>query len=56
MAKHKDEEPKPAIEMSPRGDAKSVPPRDAESGEGPHHAVHLDSERVSRLRKRPTRF
>jgi hypothetical protein len=55
MAKHKDEETKsPATEMSRLSDAKSAP--GADTGDEPHHIVHLDSERVSRLRKRPTRY
>jgi hypothetical protein len=57
MAKHKDQEPKPdAMEMSRQSGAKSAPSPDAENGDGLHHPVHLDSERVSRLRKRPTRY
>ena len=57
MAKHKDEETKsPAMKMPRPGDVKSAPANGAKNGDEPHHTVHLDSERVSRLRKRPTRF
>jgi len=56
MAKQRKEELKPAT-MEVSGDAKSAPPPGAESGgDAAHHVVHLESERASRLRKRPTRY
>ena len=58
MAKHRDEDTKtPGMEMQSRfSDAKSAPRAVSPDQDAAHHVVHLDSERASRLRKRPTRY
>jgi hypothetical protein len=57
VTKHKDEETKiSGMEMQSRfSDAKSAPATASDQDEA-HHVVHLESERLSRLRKRPTRY
>ncbi len=59
VIKHKSEKAKSAIKakISPRAKAKSIAPQSQTTTElETHHLAQLDSERMSKLRMRPTRF